>query len=536
MARGPPQSLQEGTQENSRARANPVSVVSALIEMRGITKVYPNGVVANDRVDFTVQAGEIRGLVGENGAGKTTLMKLLYGLEQPTGGEIRLRGRPVQIRSPHVAINLGIGMVHQNFMLVPSFTAAENIVLGLEPQQRGLVDRHKAHDIARDLSRRYGLQVEVGARVDAIPVGMRQRVEILKALYRGAEILILDEPTAVLTPQETVVLFTAVRALVAQGKTVIFISHKLREMKAVADRVTVMRDGKVMGTLPVADATEETLAQMMVGRKVLLRVAKPPAKRGAPVLRVRDLSYVSETGHQALRAVSFDVHAGEILGIAGVEGNGQTEVVEVLTGLRGAASGTVQLDGTPITSRSPRAVRQAGMSHVPEDRLRNGVAPPASIAENVVVDRYFAPPFTRYGYWMETGQIRQTAEQLMAEYDIRAPDSEVPVRALSGGNMQKVVLARELSRSPKALVAAQPTRGIDIGATEFAHAQLIRIRDRGAAVLLVSADLSEVMALSDRLAVMHNGEIVALFDHPESLTEEEVGLYMLGLKKQDGTP
>lgn len=511
-----------------------VSVVSALIEMRGITKIYPNGVVANDRVDFTVQAGEIHGLVGENGAGKTTLMKLLYGLEQPTAGEIRLRGQPVSIRNPHVAIDLGIGMVHQNFMLVPSFTVAENIVLGLEPQRRGYVDRQRALELTRALSRQYGLHIEAAARVDAIPVGMRQRVEIVKALYRGAEILILDEPTAVLTPQETTDLFKAVRVLVQQGKTVIFISHKLREMKAVADRVTVMRDGRVMGTLPVADATEETLAQMMVGRKVLLRVAKPPAKPGRPVLQVRDLRYVSETGRAVLRGVSFQVRAGEILGIAGVEGNGQTELVEILTGLRGATGGTAMLDGQAILNRTPRAVRQAGMSHVPEDRLRNGVATAASIAENVVVDRYFAPPFTRYGYWMETGEVKRTAEQLMGEFDVRAPDSEVPVGALSGGNMQKVVLARELSRWPKVLVAAQPTRGIDIGATEFAHAQLVRIRDWGAAVLLVSADLSEVMALSDRLAVMHDGEIVALFDHPQALTEEEVGLYMLGLKKQDG--
>ncbi|MDQ7844268.1 MAG: ABC transporter ATP-binding protein [Armatimonadota bacterium] len=507
--------------------------MDALVEMRGITKVYPNGVVANDRVDFAVRAGEIHGLVGENGAGKTTLMKLLYGLEQPTDGEIRLRGRPVAIRNPHAAIALGIGMVHQNFMLVPNFTVAENIVLGLEPQRRGLVDRRRALAVAEDLARRYGLQVTAGARIDEIPVGMRQRVEILKALYRGAEILILDEPTAVLTPQETADLFRAVRSLVAQGKTVIFISHKLREMKAVADRVTVMRDGRVMGTLPVAEATEETLAQMMVGRRVLLQVARPPGKPGPVVLAVRDLEYVTETGHRALRGVSFAVRAGEIFGIAGVEGNGQTELVEILTGLRTASGGTVFLDGQVVVNRSPRRVRQAGMSHVPEDRLRNGVAPPASIAENLIVDRYFAPPFTRYRWYMDSAAVKRTAEQLMAEFDIRAPDGAVPVRALSGGNMQKVVLARELSRRPKVLVAAQPTRGIDIGATEFAHRQLVRIRDGGAAVLLVSADLSEVMALSDRLAVMHNGEIAAVFDEPGGLTEEEVGLYMLGLKKQD---
>ncbi len=498
--------------------------------MRGITKVYPNGVVANDRVTLTVEAGEVHGLVGENGAGKTTLMKILYGMEQPTAGRIHLRGKPVAIRTPHVAIGLGIGMVHQNFMLVPEFTVADNVVLGYEPARRGFVDRARAVEVTRDLSRRYGLAVEPLARVDTVPVGVRQRVEILKTLYRGAEILILDEPTAVLTPQETADLFRAIRTLVDQGKTVIFITHKLREVLAVADRITVMRDGRVVGAVPARDATEETLAQMMVGRKVVLTVDRPPARPGPPILQVRDLTCVTEAGHRALRGVSFDVRAGEIFGIAGVEGNGQTELVEILTGLRPATSGQVLLNGAPLSNRSPREVRRRGTGHIPEDRLRNGVALEASIADNLIVDRYFAPPYAR-GPLLDQGVVRRTAEELIATFDIRAPDDQVPVGALSGGNMQKVVLARELSSRPRLLVAAQPTRGIDIGATEFVHRLLVRQRDAGTAVLLVSADLTEVMALSDRLAVMHAGEIVAVFDDPRVLTEDEVGLYMVGVKR-----
>ncbi|MDR7468503.1 MAG: ABC transporter ATP-binding protein [Armatimonadota bacterium] len=498
--------------------------------MRQITKVYPNGVVANDRVTLEVQAGEVHGLVGENGAGKTTLMKVLYGLEQPTAGNIHLRGKPVVIRSPHVAIRLGIGMVHQNFMLVPEFTVAENIVLGYEPSRRGWVNRARAVEIARELSQEYGLAVDPLAPVDAVPVGMRQRVEILKTLYRGADILILDEPTAVLTPQEATDLFRAVRALVDRGKTVIFITHKLREILAVADRVTVMRDGRVMGSLPVSEATEEALAQMMVGRKVVLAVERGPARPGRPVLQVRDLTCITDTGHQVLRRVSFEVRAGEIFGIAGVEGNGQTELVEILTGLRPAAAGQVLLDGAPVHNRTPRAIRQLGVSHVPEDRLRNGVAQDASIADNLIVDRYFQPPYTRR-MLLDPVAVRRTADELLGAFDIRAPDALAPAGALSGGNLQKVVLARELSRRPRLLVAAQPTRGIDVGATEFVHRLLVQQRDAGTAVLLVSADLTEVMALSDRLAVMHNGEIVAVFDDLRRLTEEEVGLYMLGLRR-----
>ncbi len=504
-----------------------------LVEMKGITKIYPNGVVANYQVDFSVEPGTVHALVGENGAGKTTLMKILYGLEQPNEGEIFLRGQKVHIRNPLVAIRLGIGMVHQNFMLVPGFTVAENLVLGQEPQRRGFVDNQRAVDITEAFSKQYGLPVDPRAPVDVISVGMRQRVEILKALYRGAELLILDEPTAVLTPQETQELFKAIRTLVAQGKTVIFITHKLREVKAISDRVTVLRNGRLIGTLPTAEATEEGLAQMMVGRKVFLVIEKPPARRGDMVLSVRNLSYVSETGHWALRGVSFNLYAGEILGIAGVEGNGQTELVEILTGLRQATSGEVTVDGKAVLNLSPREIREAGTAHIPEDRLKNGVATLATVGENLVVDRYYKPPFTKGGLWLEKREVDRHADKLMLQFDIRAPDPEVPVASLSGGNMQKVVVARELSSNPRLLVAAQPTRGIDVGSTEFVRQQLVRQRDQGLAVLLVSADLAEVMNLSDRLAVMYNGEIVAVFDEPEKVSEEEVGLYMLGVKRQE---
>jgi len=497
--------------------------------MRGITKIYPNGVRADNDVSFEVRAGEIHALVGENGAGKSTLMKILYGMERPTSGQIYLKGQPVAITTPHEAIALGIGMVHQNFMLVPSFTVAQNIVLGNELGRNGFVDWRASAQKVRELSKQYGLRVDAEAVVDAIPVGTRQRVEILKALYRGADVLILDEPTAVLTPQETIELFAAIRQLVKQGKTVIFISHKLREVMEISDRISVMRDAKMVGTIEKRDASELILARMMVGRDVIMRINKPPAKRGAALLKVRDVEYSTEAGVEALKRASFNVYAGEILGIAGVEGNGQTELVEVITGLRAPLSGTIELDGRPIARLSPRAVRQAGVAHIPEDRLTNGAALPASINENLIVDRYEDEPFTRGGF-LRVGAIAHNGDALIEQYAIRAPDGTLPVGSLSGGNMQKVVVARELSSNPKLLIAAQPTRGVDIGATEFMHDQLIKARDAGVAILLVSADLAEVMSLSDRLAVMHNGRIAAIFPDARGLTEEEVGLYMLGTK------
>ena len=502
-----------------------------VLEARGITKRYPNGVVANDHVDLRVRPGEIHALVGENGAGKTTLMKMLYGLEQPDGGQILLHGHPVTIPNPDAAIKQGIGMVHQHFMLVPSLTIAENIVLGREPTRRGgVLAEEDAARVTAELSERYGLRVDPHARVDVIPVGERQRVEILKTLYRGAEILILDEPTAVLTPQETNDLFRAVRSLVGQGKTVIFITHKLREVKQIADTVTVMQRGKVVGDVRTADVTREEIARMMVGREVLDRTRKEIHARGPLVLEARDLNYVTPDGKRALADVSLQAFSGEILGIAGVEGNGQTELVEVLAGLTPPAAGRIAVNGVDVTGDGPRATREAGVSHIPEDRLELGLAADASIEENLIIDRYYRVPFARAGF-LNLRAEAENARTAIADFDVRTPNAKIPARSLSGGNMQKLVVARELSAHPKVLLAAQPTRGIDIGATELVHRQLVAARDAGTAVILVSADLGEVMSLSDRLAVMYNGEIVAMFTDVPALTEEELGYYMLGVKR-----
>jgi simple sugar transport system ATP-binding protein len=508
------------------------TMAQSLLEMRNITKIYANGVRADDDVTFEVRKGEIHALVGENGAGKSTLMKILYGMERPTAGDIVLDGKPVLIPNPQEAIRLGVGMVHQNFMLVPSFTVAENIVLGAEPQQGGLVDKASAVRATRELSEKFGLTVDPNAIVDAIPVGTRQRVEILKALYRGANILILDEPTAVLTPQETGELFAAIRQLVQTGKTVIFISHKLREVKEISDRVSVMRDAKMVGTVDTATVSEEQIARMMVGREVFLKLDKPPAKRGAAMLQVRDLSYVNDSGVDVLKKLSFNVYGGEILGIAGVEGNGQTELVEVVTGLRPGGSGQISLAGASIVGASPLAVRDAGLAHIPEDRLTNGAALSASIEENLIVDRYRKAPFAR-GFMISRSEIERNGAALIEQFGIRAPDGSVPVGSLSGGNMQKVVVARELSSQPKLLIASQPTRGVDIGASEFMHEKLVEARNNGVAILLISADLAEVLSLSDRLAVMKDGKFTAIFPDARGLSEEEVGLYMLGIKHQD---
>ncbi|MCD4686455.1 MAG: ABC transporter ATP-binding protein [Anaerolineae bacterium] len=505
----------------------------AIIEAVDLVKVYPNGVLANDRVQLSVEKGEIHALVGENGAGKSTLMKVLYGLEQPTEGEVRLRGNVVTIGSPQAAIDMGIGMVHQNFMLVSSFTIAENIVLGREAERAGgfAMDRQQAVRDTTALSKQYGLHVDPNARVVTVPVGMRQRVEILKALYRGAEILILDEPTAVLTPRETQDFFKAIRNLVNEGKTVIFITHKLREVMEISDRVTVMRDARTVGTVNTADTNEAELARMMVGREVFMQVDKPPVNRGTPVLEVRELAFVNETGRTLLHDATFTTYEAEILGIAGVEGNGQTELVEVLTGLRPASAGAAAVDGMPVLGFGPRKVREAHVAHIPEDRLTNGVAVLASISDNLIVDRYYRPPFSQIGM-LNPNTIRDNSAEMIEQFNILAPSGELPVASLSGGNMQKVVVARELSSEPRLLIAAQPTRGVDIGAIEYIHQQLVDQRTNGLSILLISADLQEVMKLSDRIMVMYEGEIVAIFPNTPDLTEEKLGLYMLGAERQ----
>jgi simple sugar transport system ATP-binding protein len=505
--------------------------MAPLVEMRNIVKVYSNGVVANNGVDFEIEKGEIHAIVGENGAGKTTLMKILYGSEQPTSGEILINGKQVVFKNPLDAMNKGVGMVHQNFMQIPSFTVAENVVLGHEPTKGIQLDKKKAVQATEELSKQYGLFVEPTAITETINVGMRQRIEILKILYLGVEILILDEPTAVLTPQETNDLFRAVRVLVEKGKTIVFITHKLREVKEISDRVTVMRNGKIMGTLNTSDATKEGLARMMVGREVFLDIHKTPVKRGQKVMTIKDLSYVSETGRTMLRDLSFNLYAGEILGVAGVEGNGQTELVEVLTGLRVPATGNASVDGKIITGKTPREVRLAGVAHIPEDRLTNGLSLTESIDDNLIVDRFFRPPFHK-GLILDLQEVEKNGEELINEFGILTPDGKLPVSSLSGGNMQKVVVAREFSSKPKILIAAQPTRGIDVGATEFIRDQLVKKRTEGTAVLLVSADLAEVMSLSDRIITMFEGEITGVFPDASQVEEDELGFYMLGVKRQ----
>ena len=523
--------MQESTVvAETRERAAPFAV-----EMHDITKTWP-GVVANDHVNLAVHQGEIHALVGENGAGKTTLMNILYGLIHPDSGEILINGQPAHISGPRDAIRLGIGMVHQHFMLIPPLTVAENIVLGREPGGlRSAYDINQARADIRDLSKRYGLAIDPDVRIEKLSVGLQQRVEILKVLYRGADILIMDEPTGVLTPQETTELFGVLHGLVAQGKTIIFITHKLREVLELSDRVTVLRRGKNAGELITKETSQAEIARLMVGREVLLRVNKTPAHPGPVVLHVEDLHTLSDRGLEVLHGVSFDVCAGEILGIAGVEGNGQSELVEALTGMRKITSGKMTItpveNGQPgktidITTMNARLERQFGLAHIPEDRRGSGLVLTDSIEDNTILGRQRWPEFSWEGFVLLLRNIAAWAKRLVTEFDVRTPSIEVPARALSGGNQQKVIIARELAANPEALIAAQPTRGVDIGAIEFIHRRLIEVRDAGKAVLLVSAELDEIRSLSDRIAVMYEGKIVDIVS-PEA-TEEQLGILMTG--------
>ena len=500
-----------------------------VVRMLGISKSFP-GVVANDNVDFELRRGEVHALVGENGAGKSTLMKVLFGLYTPDAGTIEVDGRPVAISTPQDAIDLGIGMVHQHFMLVPSLTVAENITLGMEPRSGPFYDLRASAELTRKLSGTYGLSVPPEAPVRELSVGERQRVEILKALARGVKVLILDEPTAVLTPQETDELFRVLRELVRGGMSVILITHKLREVLAASDRVTVMRAGRGVGAVNARDTSTEELARMMVGRNVLLRVEKDPAKPGDVALALRDVSVEDDQGLPAVRGVSFQVRRGETYGIAGVEGNGQSELIEALSGLRGVTGGSITLDGRPLERASVRHRRELGLSHIPEDRLTYGISPTSSVADNSVMGFHYRGPLAE-SLWLAKGRVLRWARELIRGYDVRGARPETPAGALSGGNMQKVVVAREMSREPSLLIAAQPTRGVDIGAIEFIHRKLIEYRDRGAAVLLVSAELSEVLSLSDRIGVLYGGRLVGEFEGG-AVTEEELGLYMLGAREQ----
>ena len=505
------------------------------IEMRDICKAWP-GVVANDHVNLAVRRGEIHALVGENGAGKTTLMNILYGLIKHDSGEIYVNGQLAHIGGPRDAIRLRIGMVHQHFMLIPPLTVAENIVLGHEPGSLAtMYEVKKARELILNLSKQYGLPIDPDIRVEKLSVGLQQRVEILKVLYRAADILIMDEPTGVLRPQEVDELFGVLKGLVAQGKTVIFITHKLREVLELTDSITVLRRGKNAGELVTKETNQAEIARMMVGREVLLRVNKTPANPGPVVLHVEGLRALSDLGLDVLRGVSFDLHAGEILGIAGVEGNGQSELIEVLTGMRKLTSGKVtitQLKGGQvgethdITTMNAREERLAGVAHIPEDRRGSGLVLGDSIEDNMILGRQRWPQFSWNGLVLLLRKILGWAKRLVGEFDVRTSSVEAPAGSLSGGNQQKVIIAREFSSDPQVLIAAQPTRGVDIGAIEFIHRRIIEQRDAGKAVLLVSAELDEIRSLSDRIAVMYEGEIVDIVS-PDA-TEEQLGIMMTG--------
>jgi simple sugar transport system ATP-binding protein len=496
-----------------------------VLEMRGIRKEFPGGVVANDDVDFDVRRGEVHALLGENGAGKSTLMTILYGLFKYDAGEILLHGKPVSFASASDAIDAGIGMVHQHFMLIPVMTVAENIVLGMEPRDKIFLDERGAEARVQALSEQFGLVVDPSALVSSITVGTEQRVEILKALFRGAEILILDEPTAVLTPQEAGELFGIIRSLQADGKSIVFISHKLNEVLEIADRITVLRRGRKIETVPREGATEASLARAMVGREVLLQVEKPPAQTGDVLLSVKDLQVIDDRGIPKVRGVSFDVRAGEIVGIAGVDGNGQTELVEAITGLRRMESGTIEVAGRRLHARSAREMLDAGVGHIPEDRQRRGLILEFTIAENVGLHDYAKPPDAKWG-WLFPARMVERARRLIKEFDVRGGGPQSRASELSGGNQQKVVVAREVARDPKVLIAAQPTRGLDVGAIEFLHRRLVAERDEGRAILLVSLELEEIFSLSDRILVMYEGEIAG--EHTGEVSEHEIGLEMLG--------
>ena len=501
--------------------------MESVLELRNITKRFP-GVLANDHIDLTLREGEIHALLGENGAGKTTLMNILYGLYAPDEGEIIARGHRLVVNEPGDAIAAGIGMVHQHFMLIPVFTVTENVMLGEEEVRYGdLLDRAGgAEEVAR-LSEQFGLAVEPEAYVRDLPVGVQQRVEIIKLLYREADILILDEPTSVLTPQEAGELFKIMRSLVDQGKSIIFITHKLGEVMEVADQITVLRRGRVIGTTNPAEADKKKLAEMMVGREVILQVEKQPAEAGEVVLQAVGLSVLDDRDQLAVDDVSFEVKAGEVLGIAGVQGNGQTELVEAVTGLRASLSGSIRLKDEEITEASPRRITELGSAHVPEDRQRDGLVLAFPVAHNLVLNTYYLEPYTD-GLVLRQDPIMERAEALIEEYDIRTPGPLTAVRHLSGGNQQKVIVAREFSRPIKLLVASQPTRGLDVGSIEYIHRRIIEKRDDGTAVLLVSPELDEIMSLSDRIAVMYRGRILASLDAREA-TKEGIGLLMAGI-------
>ena len=502
-----------------------------VIEMLNITKEFP-GIKANDNITLQLRKGEVHALLGENGAGKSTLMSVLFGLYQPEQGVIKKNGKEVKINNPNDANDLGIGMVHQHFKLVECFSVLDNIMLGVEPCKAGFLQKEVARKKVVELSEKYGLRVDPDALVSDISVGMQQRVEILKMLYRDNEILIFDEPTAVLTPQEIDELMEIMRGFKAEGKSILFITHKLNEIMAVADRCTVLRKGKYIGTVDIANSSKEELSRMMVGRDVEFVVDKKPAQPGKTILSVQGMTVPSRTHKKdAVRNVSFDVRAGEIVCLAGIEGNGQTELVYGLTGLEKISGGTITLDGQDITHASIRQRSKDGMSHIPEDRHKHGLVLDYSLENNMVLQRYWQPEFQKGGF-IRSDKVREYSDKLIAQYDVRSGQGSLTtVRSMSGGNQQKAIIAREIDKDPKLLVAVQPTRGLDVGAIEYIHRQIVAERDKGTAVLLVSLELDEVMNLSDRILVMYEGEVVGEFD-PKTTTVQELGLYMAGARKQ----
>lgn len=496
-----------------------------VIEMREITKIFGE-FVANDHINLNVRRGEIHALLGENGAGKSTLMNMLAGLLEPTSGEIVINGQPVNIDSPSRAAHLGIGMVHQHFMLVEAFTVAENIILGSETTKGGVIDLKKAIVEIKELSQKYGLEVDPTAKVADISVGAQQRVEILKTLYRGADLLIFDEPTAVLTPAEIAELLKIMKTLVSEGKSIILITHKLDEIRAVADTVTVIRRGKSIETVPVGDATNQDLAEWMVGRSVSFKTEKIPANPKEVILSIKDLVVNENRGIPAVKGLNLEVRAGEVVGIAGIDGNGQSELIQAITGLRKVKSGSIKIKGEEVVGKTPRKITEMQVSHVPEDRHRDGLVLPMTVAENISLQTYYKEPVSKNGI-LNYNVINEKARQLMQEFDVRGASELVPAKALSGGNQQKAIIAREVDRNPDLLIVSQPTRGLDVGAIEYIRKRLIAERDKGKAVLVVSFELDEILDVSDRIAVIHDGVIHGIVD-PAKTNKQELGVLMAG--------
>ncbi|HHU31448.1 MAG TPA: ABC transporter ATP-binding protein [Clostridia bacterium] len=503
--------------------------MSVFLQMQDITKQFP-GVLANDKVNFEVEKGEVHALLGENGAGKSTLMNILYGLYQPTSGSIFYKGQKVEITSPKAAIDLGIGMVHQHFMLIPALSVVENVILGMKPERGSVLDLESAAKKIVDLGKKYNMDIDPWAKVWQLSVGQQQRLEIIKALYRGADLLILDEPTAVLTPQEVEELINIMRQLTSEGHTVIFISHKLNEVMAVSQRVTVLRMGKSVATVNTKDTNKEELARLMVGRDVFLRMDKKPCNPKEIVLKMEGVECLNNKGLKALKNLSLEVKAGEVLAIAGVDGNGQSELVEAITGLRQVTDGQVVINGKDMTNKTPREILEEKVAHIPEDRHKRGLVMNMSIKENMMLMNYYKEPFSK-GITLDWNYIETHSEELVEQFNVKTPNIEVKAKNLSGGNQQKVILGREIDREPNLLIAMHPTRGLDIGAMEYVHRRIIDERDRGAAVLLVSTELDEVLSLSDRIAVLYEGEIMGVVENDDKVNIEELGLMMAGSKR-----